>query len=132
MEAMTMGERRRILTLYERGWKTKQIAEALGRSRSGVRRVKQHYRERGDLTPRPRIGGANPKVTDAGRATLAALVARQPDATLDELVAQSGLGVSRSTIDRHLRAMRLSFKKKSSTPPSSTAPTSPSVAPIGG
>lgn len=30
MEAMTMGERRRIITLYERGWNTARIAEALG------------------------------------------------------------------------------------------------------
>lgn len=131
MEAMTMGERRRIITLYERGWNTAKIAEALGRSRSGVRRVRQHLRERGELAPRQRIGGPAPKVTEAGRAKLAALVAAQPDLTLDELVEQSGLGVSRSTIDRHLRALRLSFKKRSSTLPSSTGPTSPSVARIG-
>lgn len=132
MEAMTMGERRRIVTLYEQGWRTAKIAEALGRSRSGVRRVRQHLRERGELAPRKRIGGPKPKVTEAGRVQLAALVAAQPDLTLDELAQRSGLGVSRSTIDRHLRALRLSFKKRLSTPPSSTGPTSPSGARVGG
>ena len=112
MEAMTMGERRRIMTLYGRGWKTARIAESIGRSRSGVRRVKQHFRERGRLEPLKRGNGPKPKVTEANRQLLAALVAQQPDATIDEIKARSGLSVSRSTIDRHLRAMRLSFKKR--------------------
>jgi len=112
MEAMTMGERRRIMTLYDRGWKTARIAEAIGRSKSGVRRVRQHYRERGHLQPLKRGNGPKPKVTEADRQRLAALVAQQPDATIDELKERSGLPVSRATIDRHLRALRLSFKKK--------------------
>lgn len=112
MEAMTMGERRRIMTLDERGWKTDRIALALGRSRSGVRRVKQHFRERGQLQPLPRGNGPDPKVTQADRQMLAKLVAQQPDATIDEILEHSGLPVSRSTIDRHLRSLRLSFKKK--------------------
>ena len=112
MEAMTMGERRRILRLYAEGWTTGRIAEALGRSVSGVRRIKQRHRERGVLEPRPRGGGRPPKLDAAGDRKLAGLVAAQPDATLDELAARGGLGVSRSTIDRHLRRLRISFKKK--------------------
>ena len=112
MEAMTMGERRRILTLYERDWPTRRIAEAIGRSESGVRRVRQRYRERGSLQPLKRGDGRPPKVRAADRQKLAALVAAHPDATLDELLEQSGLAVSRSTIDRHLRALSFSFKKK--------------------
>jgi transposase len=112
MEAMTMGERRRILTLYQKDWPTGRIAEAIGRSVSGVRRVRQRYRERGRLEPLKRGNGRPPKVSAADRRRLAALVAQQPDATLDELRQRSGLSVSRSTIDRHLRTLRLSFKKK--------------------
>lgn len=124
MEAMTMGERRRIMALYARGWNTKRIAETLGRSASGVRRIKQRFAERRRLRPLKRGCGPRPKVTEADRQKLRALIAEQPDATLDELTERSGLGVSRSTIDRHLRAMRISFKKRSSMPPSSTGPTS--------
>ena len=112
MEAMTPGERRRIIHLYSQGWTTARIAQALGRSVSGVRRIRQRHRERGDLTPQPRGQGRPPKVTQVHRQQLAKLVAQQPDATLEELQRRSGLAVSSSTIDRHLRKLRLSFKKK--------------------
>ena len=112
MEAMTRGERRRIISLYDRGWETSRIAEAIGRSASGVRRIRQQHRERGTLEPLKRGSGPKPKVTAQGRERLAELVAQQPDATLDELTERCGLGVSRSTIDRHLRMLGLSFKKK--------------------
>lgn len=112
MEAMTLGERRRILTLYNQGWSTSRIAFALGRSPAGVRRIRQQHRERGHLNPLKRGDGPPRKVTDADRQHLLTLVRQQPDATLDELHRRSGLNVSRSTIDRHLRALRLSFKKK--------------------
>lgn len=112
MEAMTMGERRRIITLYERGWTSSRIAQALGRSPSGVRRVRQHLRERGDLKPRKRGNGRPPKVGPQQRQQLAELIEQQPDATLRELRDRSGLAVSLSTIDRHLRALKLSFKKR--------------------
>lgn len=112
MEAMSLGERRRIITLYQQGWSTSRIATALGRSKAGVRRIRQHHRSRGHLRPLKRGDGPPRKVSDADRQRLAALVQQQPDATLDELLAQSQLAVSRSTIDRHLRALRLTFKKK--------------------
>ena len=112
MEAMTMGERRRILTLYERGWTTCRIAESIGRSRSGVRRIRQQFRERGELTPMKRGDGPPPKVGPTQRERLSELVAQKPDATLRELRDGLGLDVSLSTIDRHLRALKLSFKKR--------------------
>lgn len=112
MEAMTMGERRRIIKLYDRGWTTLQIAESLGRSRSGVRRIRQQFRERGALRPMKRGEGPPPKVGADEREQLARLVAEKPDATLRELRDALGLDVSLSTIDRHLRALKLSFKKR--------------------
>lgn len=112
MEAMTPGERKRIIHLYEQGWSTARIATAIGRSRSGVRRIRQRYAQRGHLNPFKRGNGPPNKVTADDRRRLASLVRQQPDATLDELLQRSGLPVSRSTIDRHLHALRLSFKKK--------------------
>lgn len=35
----------------DKAWTTSRITEALGRSPSGVRRVRQHLRERGELQP---------------------------------------------------------------------------------
>ena len=112
MQSMTMGERKRIMTLYGRGWTTCRSAESLGRSRSGVRRIRQQFRERGELEPMKRGDGPPPKVGGDERQQLAQLVAERPDATLRELRDALGLDVSLSTIDRHLRALKLSFKKR--------------------
>ena len=110
---MTMGERRRILALYALDWSTSKIAQALSRSLSGVRRIRQRYRERGRLEPQSHGPGWPVKVTATDRITLAKLVTQPPDTTIDELHQRCGLAVSRATIDRHLRALRWSFKKKS-------------------
>lgn len=131
MEAMTKGERQRIIHLYNQGWTTRRIAESLGRSPAGIRRIRQQFRERGTLEPRKRGNGPPPKVTEQDRQRLAELVRQHPDATLDELLELSGLPVCRSTIDVHLRRLRISFKKKSSTRQSRTVPMSPSDAPSG-
>ena len=46
--------RGRIIELYEADYSTSEIAEVFGVCESGVRRVRQHYRERGTLDPLPR------------------------------------------------------------------------------
>lgn len=112
MEAIATAVRLRIMALYQEGWSTGEIAESLGHSESGVRRIRQRYRERDTLEPMKRGDGPPPKVTEAQRERLAQLVAAQPDATLRELRDALGLDVSISTIDRHLQRLRLTFKKK--------------------
>jgi transposase len=57
-----------------------------------------------------------------------ALLAAQPDATLDDLHAQlasQGIVVGRSSIDRFLKALNLTHKKRHSMPPSRRVPMSP-------
>lgn len=131
MEAMTMGERKRIIELYDKGWSTKRIAEALGRCESAVRRIRQQYRERGHLEPLPRGSGRKPLVSPEDREHLRQLVAEQSDATLDELHERANLPVSRSTIFRNLRILKLSYKKKSCTQPNRIGQTLPNAAPRG-
>ncbi|MEM8739833.1 MAG: transposase, partial [Planctomycetota bacterium] len=104
-------------------------AEALSVSESWVRRVKPRRREYGERGPRPRGGSRGVKLD---RARLAALVADQPDATLSELRARLAVPVARSTICEALKELKLSYKKRRSTPPSRTGPMSPSVGPHGG
>jgi len=123
MEVIALPVRRRIIALYEDGWSTGRIAQSLGHSKAGVRRIRQRYRERGTLEPRKRGDGPKPKVTEAHRERLADLVREQPDATLRELRDALGLDVSISTIDRHLQRLRLTFKKKSFTLRSSSGRT---------
>ena len=64
--------------------------------------------------------GPDPKLNADDRQRLAKLVERTPDATLAELKDELGLPVSISTIDRALRALRLTLKKSRSAPPSRT------------
>ena len=101
-----------VTTLYEEDLSTSEIAECLGHSESGVRRIRQRFRERATLEPLKRGTGRKPKMTESDDQRRDALVRSQPDATLRELRGSLGVEVSLSTIDRHLRGLKLTFKKK--------------------
>ena len=103
--------RDRVLRAYDRGMRTKQIAETFGVSPAWARRVKQRRRETGETTARP-MGG--PGVTIVDRAQLAALVREHPDATLAELREYLGVQCALSTLCMALKKMGVSFKKKRS------------------
>src|SRR5438552_3774018 len=74
--------RHRVLGAYDRGMRTKEVADNFQVSPAWARRVKQRRREHGELSPRP-MGGKRFEKID--RAKLAELVKQQPDATLAEL-----------------------------------------------
>jgi transposase len=120
MEAYSLDLRAKVLAAYDRGMKTRRIAQSFGVSESWARRVKQRRREHGELGPRPRAGKPPVKI-DRGR--LAELVREQPDATLAELRDRLQITCSLSAIWAALRQLGLSFKKRRSTPRSRTAPT---------
>src|SRR5262245_65398425 len=80
--------RDRVLSAYDRGMKTAQIAEVFQVSPAWARRVKQTRRETGRTRPL-RPGGRRPSKIDGGH--LAELVAQQPDATLKELRERLGI-----------------------------------------
>ncbi len=103
--------RDRVLRAYDRGMKTKQIAETFHVSSSWARRLKQRRRETGETTHRP-MGG--PGVTIVDRKRLAWLVREHPDATLAELRTSLGVQCALSTLCQALKQMGLSFKKKRS------------------
>lgn len=107
--------RDRVLRCYDRGMTTRQIADVLDVSPAWARRVRQRRREDGQTAPRPR-GGARRVKIDPGR--LAALVKEHPDATLKELRQLLGTVCTESAICMALRRLKLSFKKRRSTPPS--------------
>jgi len=117
--------RDRVLAACDRGMETHEVAELFLVSPAWVRRVKQCRRETGRTRPLP-VGGRRPHKID--RVLLAELVRAQPDATLKELRQRLGVPCALSSIWHALDALKLSFKKSRSTPPSRTARTSPSVA----
>lgn len=100
--------RQRVLRAYERGMQTKQIAEMFEVSPAWARRVKQRFRENGELTHR-RMG--SPGVTIVDRRQLAALVREHPDATLAELRERLGVQCALSTLCMALKELGLTFKK---------------------
>jgi len=119
--AYSIDLRGKVLLAYDRGRATKEIATSFGVSPAWARRVKQRRREHGEIAPRA-MGGARRLKID--RLRLAALVAEQPDATLAELRERIETPCSVSGIDKALRALALTFKKRRSTRPSRIVPTS--------
>ena len=115
--------RDRVLAAYDRGLKTKHIAEIFVVSRAWARRVKQCRRETGRTTPLPR-GGATVIKIDMQR--LLELVQEQPDATMLELRDRLGVRCTESAICLALKRLGLTFKKRRSMPRSRIGPTSPS------
>lgn len=124
MEAYPLLVRKRIIELYEQKKKTKEIAELFGICRSGTRRVKQHLRERGVLTPlRPRVG-RKPKLSVELEQKIREHVAAHPDCTRSELKEALQLTVSLQAISKWLAKLGLVLKKSRCTPPSRIGPMS--------
>lgn len=109
--------RDRVLTAYDRGMKTKQIADVFQVSPAWARRFKQRRRETGETTPRP-MGGATVVKIDVVR--LAELVRQRPDATLAELRVMLGVDCVESAVCMALKRLGLSFKKRRSARQSKT------------
>ncbi|TVQ64296.1 MAG: IS630 family transposase [Phycisphaerales bacterium] len=101
--------RDKVLAACDRGMATKQVAEAFGVCRAWVRRVKQRRREHGQTAPRKQ---GTPGVRKIDRDRLAMLVAERPDATGPELREMLGVECSDSAIYAALKALELTYKKK--------------------
>lgn len=90
-------------------------------------RLKRHRRESGEVALRKSGHAAEPKWL-AHRERLEQLLREQPDATLSELRERLGIDISVQTLSRALRALQLTFKKKSCVRRSKIALTFKSVA----
>ena len=99
-----------------------QVAARFGVPLSFVNKLRQ--RTTGTVVALPHAGGPAPLLDSTARAQLAACVARQPDATLDELrvllAASGGPAAGRTTVWQALQALDLRRKKRVFTPPSAT------------
>ena len=120
--------RDRVLAAYDRGMKSKAIADVFGVSRAWARRVKQRRRETGQTSAKP-VGGTG--IVKVDRAKLAQLVRDDPDATLEELRDRLGISCATSTICMALQALGFTRKKRRYVPRSRTGRTSLSVGPTG-
>jgi transposase len=109
MKAIPVPVRERILHLYDQGQSTQEIAASFGYCVAAVRRVRQHFKERGKLEPQTHRCGRKTLLTAARKARLEQLLARRPDATLAELGAPFDRPTS--TMDLWLNRLGWSCKK---------------------
>lgn len=113
-----------VAACAEGGRSVGEIAAQFRVSVSFVHKLRRRQRATGSLAALPHRGGPAPLLDAAARAELAACVARQPDATLDELrgqLAAAGVAaVGRTTVWQALRALDLRRKKRVFTPPNAT------------
>ena len=122
MDSFSIDLRKRVLEDCDAGSSTRQVALKYRVSESWVRRLKQRRRESGEIAARS-SRNKRPSLWLPYVDRLQALVAQQPDATLRELRDRLGVPLSLMTLCRALRALQLTFKKKSSMRPSKTGPT---------
>jgi transposase len=108
--------RQRVLSAYDRGKQTKEIAQTFAVSPAWARRVKQVRREEDRTAPLP-MGGV--RVTKVDLEQLRQLVEQQPDATIPELHQRLGTDrCSESAVNMAMLRLGFSFKKRRFMPPS--------------
>jgi transposase len=127
MEAFSTRERRKIISLYQSGLDTEDIAQQMGASLSGVRRVWQQFREEGRDEPAFANCGRNPTLTDEQMQQVRQIVQEKPDRFVrevaEEVERRLGVIVRRQTVGRWLRQLGLTRKKSRSTRRSKSVPT---------
>jgi transposase len=126
MESYSKEFRRDVLAACDAGTGTREVATQFRVSESWVRRIKQQRRETGQVAPKTT---RNRRPTwEAWTDWLREAVAATPDAYLRELQArlkvEHGIDASENLIGVACRALKLTRKKKRSSPPSKTAQTS--------
>jgi transposase len=109
VNAIPVALRERILQLYDQGKGTAEIAASFGYWVAAVRRVRQHFKERGTLQPQTHRCGRKTLLTDSRKARLLQLLERRPDATLAELAAPFKRPTS--TVDLGLTRLGGSLRK---------------------
>ena len=123
MAAYSRDLRERVVAACDEGGDTRaEIAERFSVSESWVRRLLQRRRETGSITPKPRGGGQPPAFAGEAAERLRQAVAADPDATLKELAGASGVACSTSAVDRALKRLGITRKKRRSGRPSRTGP----------
>ena len=126
MQAYSLDLRERVVAAYEKGKTTvSAVATQFSVGETFVKKMLRQQRASGSLERLPPSrAGAKKVLEPKHRRWLAQQVKGQPDATLAELqtglLARQTVSVSRATVSRELRQMRLPRKKSRSLPQSAT------------
>lgn len=128
--------RERVIEAVEEGASRREAAERFEVSASSAVKWLQSWRREGRRAPKPRGGSRSPLDDHADE--VLALVAEQPDWTLDELIValrKQRLPGSRSALWRFLERHGISFKKKPASgraTPGGCRPRAPALDPAAG
>lgn len=110
-----MDLRDRVVAACDAGELTREeIAEQFGVCSSWIRRLLQRRRETGDYGPKQTKRGRKPVFSAKSLERLDRLVKAQPDATLEELRARSGVSCSLMTMHNTLKRLGYRRKKRAS------------------
>jgi transposase len=111
MKAYSPEFRRDVLAACDAGGGTRAVALKFNVSESWVRRIKQERRETGKVAP-SRTRRRTPSWASLADGIRAA-IKEKPDRTLEELKEHLKTKLSTQTLSRALRALKLTFKKRS-------------------
>ena len=116
--------RERIVEAYEREEGTREeVAKRFKVSLGMVKKLLQQQSRTGDLRPRYRFCGRKAKLMPQHGGALKALVAKEPDMTLEEMKARLGLDCTVAAIHQVLAKLGLTYKKRRSMRPNKTGRT---------
>ena len=121
MKAYSLDLRQKILDTYlENGISQRQLAKRFCVTLGFIEKLLKQYRETGNIAPKVRTQQTPPKLNEQQLNVLKEIVEAQNDATLREirekLPEKTGITIGISTVDRMLKKMEISFKKKTCTP----------------
>ncbi len=115
MKAYSIDLRQRIVQAYQSGEHTqKEIAELFGVSLSWLESFLKRWRESDSFLPKPHGGGRQAKIRGKTLERLKTLVAKNPDATLEELRRKCRTKGSIMSVFRALRRLGITRKKSHS------------------
>jgi transposase len=125
--AHSLDLRQRIVGAVEGGLSRRAAATRFAVSQSCAIKLLQRWKDTGSAAPA--VPSAKKAFALAPHEKLVrSLIAAEPDLTLTELqarLADEAIVVGRTSIHRFMKALGLTYKKRRSTPPSKTVPTSP-------
>jgi len=121
MKAYSVDLRQKIVDAYDKGnISQRKLAKQFGVATSFVQKILKQSRETGDLSPKVRQEQTPTKLNSDQLETLRQMVEAENDATLNELRGklhdQTGVLIARSTVDRMVKRLGFTFKKKRSMP----------------
>ena len=123
MKTIGLEVRERMLACYDQGGRTRnQVAQWFNVSLGMIKKLLQQRRRIGDLSPQHHRAGRKPHILPRPRRRFQRLLKKQPDLTLAELRAATGLTCSLPALFYVLNDMGLTYKKRRSELANRTGP----------